>query len=690
VFRTSERQVRTERGEGNEQGRQKHPQFHLIGHVRPVAGAAVHNIATDGSGCAAIGTWDAGTTTCTLTTDITVSPGEYGIEVTGDNVTIQGAGHTITGGYSGISDGSNGVYVNGQVNVGVLNLNVRNFEVGIRYFGSSTGRIYGTDIRGCAYAVYLTQGSAGNAVFLNSLVDNVSTGAHVWNSNSNYFAVNNFVNNPTQAWVGGTSTGNSFTWGGVYGNYWDDWDSRSAPENCVNNTPFDGSCVTPYNFTGGTDTSPLVLRGGVARHDWSWYDNVGGDNWVLAASRPGSYTGVMFDLMVGGTPQGLAAAGDAGPGYVPEGSALYSKYSGLRDGPVTAFVRGEDTWTVASQRTLWPKGGNSLEEVPGVMVMDQQLVWPWYDMQSSGYKNWILVSNPNSYPVHYSITIGNSVKVADSIIAAGDSVNWQFPGESGGPVRVTAWDDYGDPVYIMASQRVLTNNDTAFNEVPGIPRSSLSGDNVWTWYDQMSPGAKNWVLIANPTLAADIIAYDVYYKIYIAGGEVDSGGPIAPGSSVAQAFPGTMDGPVEVRTYSDPGFATPVPAITSQRSIWGPSFEEVPGADKGSLTHSIDWTWYDQKSPGVKNWVLVANPSAAETITATVTFSDVFWGPQMMSSDIAPGGRWTPAFNNRMGGPVHVQAVVQGGDWGVYGDRREVIATQRVLWNGYFNEVWGQ
>ncbi|MHB1380775.1 MAG: right-handed parallel beta-helix repeat-containing protein [Thermoleophilia bacterium] len=660
--------------------------------LAPAAQAAVHTIAADGTGCAAIGTWDAGSTTCTMTADIAVGVGQDAIEITGNNVTLEGAGHTLTGGYAGgVYDGSDGVYVQGLTGVSVLNLKIRNFSMGVRYFGSTSGDIKGNDVFNCLNGVYLTQSAHNNNVIANNVHSNIGEGVYVWNSDSNTFSINNFIANTPQAWVGGTSVGNNFTMFGVYGNYWDDWDSRVNPENCVNNSPFDNSCDTAYVFTGGTDTRPLVLPGGSARHDWTWYDNVGADNWILLANRPGSGNGAIFNLFVGGSPITLAQLGSNGPGYAADGKVVYNKYAGLMDGPVFALVQGEDTWTVASQRSLWPKGGNSLEEVPGVMVMDSQFCWTWYDMKSAGFKNWILVSNPNSYPVHYRITIGNETKVPDSIVAAGDNVDWMFPGERGGPVRVTAWDDYGDPVYIMASQRVLSNNAMAFNEVPGQPRSGLSSDNVWTWYDQKSPGAQNWVLIANPTINGDIVTYNIYYKIFIAGAEVDSGGPIAPGGYATSTFPGLRDGPVEVKTYANSNFTGPVPAVTSQRTIWGPSFEEVPGADRNNLWTIYNWTWYDQKSPGARNWVLVSNPSATDTITATVTFPDQPSGMlQTLDKDIGPGGSAYWMFPGKMGGPVEAKAVVQGGSWANFGDRREIIASQRVLWNGFFNEVWGQ
>ncbi len=649
------------------------------------AQAAVYTIAADGSGCEAIGAWDAATTTCVLNRDITVGPSEDAIELAGNNVGVDGAGHALTGSYTGgAPDGSDGVFVNGRSIAEVKNLTIKNFVSGVRFYGSIGGQINGNRITDCQTAIYLTQGADNNQALYNTVAYN-GVGVYIWNSNSNLILANNFFDSYTDhAWVGGTSINNAFNFIG-FGNYWEDFDTPA--EGCVN-TVFDGWCDAPYVFTGGTDPAPFFLREQVNRFDWTWYDNVGGDNWVLLADRPGSTTNLLYDLRVAGYAQSLASIPGYGAGYVTPGSVIYNKYAGLMNGPVTGAARWSPAEVVSSQRILWPKGGNSLEEVPGAKFSsaDSTYYWPWYDMASPGFKNWVLVSNPNNFQIHFNVVIGNEVVLADEIIPARGQSNKTFPGKMGGPVRVNAWNDGGDRSYIMASQRVLSNGDMAFNEVAGQADSTLASDYVWPWYD-MTPGIKNWVLIANPTIAGDPVTYDVYFDILIDGTNFQSGGPIPPGGSVTPSFPGTLGGPVEVKTWSNAGHSIAAKSIASQRVTWGPSFEEMMGADMGTLNSEYDWTWYDQFSPGAFNWVVVANPSDSDTITATVSFTDQASGtPQSASQDLSPGGRWTPVFNNMMGGPVHVDAHLKG----VPATSRNVITSQRVLWNGYFNEVWGQ
>ncbi|MHB8793428.1 MAG: hypothetical protein ACYC6O_08855 [Thermoleophilia bacterium] len=42
-----------------------------------------------------------------------------------------------------------------------------------------------------------------------------------------------------------------------------------------------------------------------------------------------------------------------------------------------------------------------------------------------------------------------------------------------------------------------------------------------------------------------------------------------------------------------------------------------------------------------------------------------------------------------MSGPVEVRAYIQGGSWSNPSERRDVISSQRVLWQGNFNEAEG-
>jgi hypothetical protein len=199
------------------------------------------------------------------------------------------------------------------------------------------------------------------------------------------------------------------------------------------------------------------------------------------------------------------------------------------------------------------------------------------------------------------------------------------------------------------------------------------------------PNVKNWVLVANPN------PYPVFYQIVI-DGIVRKEGEIQSGATVTPVFPGVVGGPVEVRAWSDEITAEKV--IASQRITWGASFEEVKGYPSGPsmnlLSSNYLWTWYDELSTQSRNWVLLINPGSY-SVTA-----DVFIGGDLVRRvSLAPymsqSGEYfsTLTFPGLMDGPVEVRAYRNGGNYLNSSDRRDIFASQRVLWNGNLNETQG-
>ncbi|MHB9054157.1 MAG: TolB family protein, partial [Thermoleophilia bacterium] len=436
-----------------------------------------------------------------------------------------------------------------------------------------------------------------------------------------------------------------------------------------------------------------------ARGAFTWYDNFGGANWVLMANPAGAAGDAWFDLSIAGANKILDPLPSHSPGQIPAGSTLAMRYPGLMGGPVYAGYHG-NTKAFSSQRILWPSGGNSLEEVTDTDTkkLADHFWWTWYDQLSPGYTNWVLVANPGTDVISASVSFKNQADgltvSATSDIAPGASWTPTFPGKMGGPVEVKAyrqggdWNTAADRRQVMASQRVLSNYGAAFNEVPGMIASS--GVHYWTWYDSQSPGARDWVLIANPDAFNTI-----YYLVELGNGGCNpdgtpSGlpntacqtGSLPGGGNVTPIFPGVMNGPVTVKSYSDPARTSFTSSIASERSIWGPSFEEVPGImDDATISPDYHWTWYDQQSAGALDWVLIANPDKTNDAWAVIKVNGVVrWeGP------VAAGSRVYPQFNAVMAGPVEVLGYTNN----TKTTMKSLIASQRVLWNGYFNEVLG-
>lgn len=183
----------------------------------------------NGGDCAAIGTWNAATKTCTLTTDITTSDSN-GIEIISDGITLDGAGHSVTGSGSFTSGGAFSV----KTGVTIKNLTVSGFTYGIYVLASSNSTLTGNTLTNNTYGVYIAS----------------SNGLKVYN--------NNFINNINQAVVSGGS-GNVFNVTGSGGNYWSNFDTPA--EGCSDNNN-DLFCDTAYAFTGGQDNQPYTSQDG--------------------------------------------------------------------------------------------------------------------------------------------------------------------------------------------------------------------------------------------------------------------------------------------------------------------------------------------------------------------------------------------------------------------------------------------
>jgi len=410
-------------------------------------------------------------------------------------------------------------------------------------------------------------------------------------------------------------------------------------------------------------------------YHWTWYDNdsPGARNWVLMANPTTAATTPSMSLTIAGAGKDLTPFG--GSALAP-GDTLTPNFPGLIGGPVTAET-SDGSRVITSQRTLW--NGSSLEEINGTdsVRLSDHYAWSWYDQAGAGFADWVLIANPNPATVFYRITIGGTNQQEGSI-AAGSSVTPSFPGLIGGPLEVQAWSDAvggSVPANIIASQRVLTGDGAAFNEVPGTPVGEAASSYLWTWYDNVSAGVTDWVLAANPNPAP------VYYELKIAG-VTRASGTIAAQDYIAPTFPGVIGGPVELSAWAD-GMHGSVPAYiyAAQRVLWGVSFEELPGTPAAPLASDLHWTWYDQHSTGAQNWVLVSNPSAAAAVFYEVWVA----GVRRAAGTLSPGGMATPSFPNLMGGPVEVRGYT-GADRSA---PAALVASQRVLWSGNFNEVMG-
>lgn len=481
------------------------------------------------------------------------------------------------------------------------------------------------------------------------------------------------------------------------------WFNQKKPEGANGGSP-----IIDWRITSTTSSQNAFNGAMQSLYDRSsfmnFFDNSGGDDWIMAANpSPVNNAPVSTNLFISG---GLQNENLWPTSTIAKNTVRYAYITGLSPrGPIQLknhqldTINHTSTKSVFSQRTLWPKGGNSLEEVlsRNYETLSDHYYWPWYDQQSPGMQDYLVLANLNPFEVFYEIKLPEVTPCSTSgscgTIPPNGHVAPSFPNKIGGPVEVKTYvsDPIGSPpsnqkrlapAYSVPSQRVLSSNNTDFTEFHGIPAEELSNHYVWTWYDYLSPGVNNWIMIANPGSSA------VTYSIKIAGipqGCPAGGCTISAGGYVTPSFPGLRNGPVEVTASGN--------VIASQRILWGANFDEVPGLPYSSLKSQYFWTWYDMFNY-LKNidMVMIANPNSS-TVYYKIKLAGIQLPLPSGSGTIPQGGVIYPTFPGRRDGPLEVVACYTDSD--PCSSPANVITSQRVLWKGdtgntaFFNEVWG-
>ena len=409
---------------------------------------------------------------------------------------------------------------------------------------------------------------------------------------------------------------------------------------------------------------------------WTWYDSAssGYTDWILMANQSLSGTpDLWFNLLIASLSKPMSSLSGYQPGQVPAASVLTNAYPGTVGGPVEA-VSTTGSNAVLSQRTLLASG--SLEEVAPAeeSALSDHYYWAWYDSASAGTTDWVMVANQNPSSVYYEVRIAGQLKTTGTL-ASGGVATPTYSGLSGGPVEVQAWTSSSKQTAakVVVTQRVTTNSGGALNDLPGTPADQLSSGYLWTWYDNYSTGAYDWVMLVNQN------ATPIYYELSVAG-QLKANGALNAGAFATPQFVGLIGGPVKVNAWTSPTKQTPAKIVASQRVLFGPSFEEIPGKPETSLKSNYSWPWYDNQTSGAYDWVMVSN-----TNTTSVYYEIKIAGQLKASGIIQPGAYVTPEFTGLKNGPVEVQAWTDSNKQ----TTAKVLASQRVLWNGYFNEVWG-
>lgn len=315
-------------------------------------------------------------------------------------------------------------------------------------------------------------------------------------------------------------------------------------------------------------------------------------------------------------------------------------------------ARATDLGTVGKDN-LYGYGKLKMGSLPAPGAVSH--LFSWYDQFYAGMQDWVIMANPStSASATADVMLGPELMWEYSV-SPGAIVTPQYQGAIGGPVDGLSLE--GNP--LLMSQRILYNGN--FTETPSVREADLVSDYYLPWYDESSPGMRSWVMIANRGAIATTA--DVYIHGVLKGSY-----NIAPGSSATPEFTGVLDGPVRVVSSNSQ------PLIVSERVTYKGSFSETLGIPASSLGDEYRLAWYDQLSPGMRTWVLAANPGAVP-VTA-----EIYLGGNLMGTyNIPAGGEVTPQFDGMMTGPVRVRST--GGE--------PLIVSERTLYGNAFEEVTG-
>jgi hypothetical protein len=310
-----------------------------------------------------------------------------------------------------------------------------------------------------------------------------------------------------------------------------------------------------------------------------WYDQVNMQTWILVGNPSATQTAYV-EIYIGGTLRGSYT--------IPPNDRVTPQFAGVLAGPVQVVsVPGTGTPSpiniFASERSLYGSSFNEMIGYPSQQFTTEYW-FPWYDQVNM--QTWILVGNPSATQTAYVDIYISGIRQGNTYaIPANGRITPQFPGLVNGPVRVVSVTGAGtpSPINIFASERSLYGS--SFNEVMGVPSSQFTTEYWYTWYDNY--GMNSWILVGNPSSTQT-----AYVEIYIGGAKQGSTYAIPANGRITPQF-NLNSGPVRVVSVTGAGTSSPISIFTSERSLYGPSFNEMMGYPTNQLTSEYWFTWYD-------------------------------------------------------------------------------------------------
>jgi len=416
-----------------------------------------------------------------------------------------------------------------------------------------------------------------------------------------------------------------------------------------------------YGWSCTVDFEPNILQVEGSEGAWqitegSFLKSGGASTWFNTDPTVNNTTGNIQGLMCTrlGSPSGVTGAGTL--------FSITFRVIGNGDSPINIYPQLSNSYAQTIPCTV----------ESGTFKKVTTYYFTLYDQASPGMQNWILVSNPdfNVGPASVEIWVGNNKKWSGAI-SSGDKVTPQFPATIGGPVKIVCTN--GLP--LVVSSRVTYNGN--FNEIFATTQEAINtevnseGDTTYyfTWYDQASPGMQNWILVSNPDFNVGPASVEIYV-----GNTRKWAGIIPSGDKITPQFPVTIGGPVKIVCTNG------LNLVVSSRVLCNGSFNEIFATTQEGITTKADpktyyFTWYDQASPGMQNWILVSNPD----FNVGPASVEIYVGNTRKWAGIIPSGdKITPQFPVTIGGPVKI----------VCTNGLNLVVSSRVLCNGSFNEIF--
>ncbi len=203
----------------------------------------------------------------------------------------------------------------------------------------------------------------------------------------------------------------------------------------------------PQLYDGSPGQTPLVWHLTPVYIYWfTWYDMVGASWDAIHLTNIGSIT-AKIEIFISGSLKSIIT--------LSPGQSAYTKYPGLRGGPVKIL----STQPLSVTRRIL--GWNSFNEIPAMLdeMKSMTIFYNWYDMVGASWDA-IHIINPSGKSATVKIYIGGVLRSTITVPPEGQKYI-TYPGLRAGPIILES------NVPILSTRRIIGWN--SFDEVIGVP-----------------------------------------------------------------------------------------------------------------------------------------------------------------------------------------------------------------------------